>query len=88
MQISSFKNFAVNIDAKFYTTDAHIELPDGLCIGRVDHFKKTTIESIVKAYIRQVVIRENQKGKHTLEIQCSNKLFGPAVKTVKVFINV
>lgn len=37
-------------------------------IGRVDHFKKKSIDQIVKACIKQVILKEGMKGRHTINI--------------------
>lgn len=72
--ISPYTNFPVNGNAKFHTTDCTTTVPGGgwqgadLHIGRVDHFMKTSIKSIVDACVRQVVKREGMKGLHTIEI--------------------
>ncbi len=39
------------------------------CIGRVDHFKKKSIAQIVRACIKNVIVKEGKLGRHTIDIR-------------------
>jgi hypothetical protein len=51
------------------TSSVFTTLPNGMNIGRVDHFTKKSIDSIVKACVKQVVKREGKTGEHIITIE-------------------
>lgn len=57
-------------------------------IGRVDHFTKTSIKTIVNACIKQVIQREGEKGTHVITIELSKEYSGPVTKTLKIKVKV
>lgn len=60
-------------DADYRTLECHMVMPNGLRIGRVNHYSKKSIKAIEAAYTKQVIIKENQVGKHTLVIDLIDK---------------
>lgn len=50
------------------TRECSTRLPNGISIGRVDHFKVKSLKSLVNACVRQVIEREGMKGEHTITI--------------------
>lgn len=58
-------------------------------IGRVDHFTKTSMKTLINAVVRQIVKREGQTGRHTVKIVLNNGVFGSgsSERTVTVFID-
>lgn len=52
------------------TRECRTQLPDnGICIGRVDHFKAKSLKKLVQSCIRQVVEREGRRGDHIITIE-------------------
>ena len=79
--ISDYENIKVNANgAEWYTNYAGMKLPSyspNTSIGRVDHYMKTSIKAIVDAYVKQVVKREAEIGKHILKIEIDGGHFKP-----------
>jgi hypothetical protein len=51
------------------TRECSTILPDGVRIGRVDHFKVKSLKKLVQACVRQVIEREGRTGEHTIVIE-------------------